>query len=238
MHCAHSSRRTSPSSRRPGLKAALLCLVVLLAACSRFQHPTSSSAGSGGAAQAAIGDGDRPTLQVGRLAILTPTADPAHEEDRQTVASAFTKTLTELRPELAPIPLAKTLSSINAAGLADAYGRMYANYKETGLFDATLLRKIGPAVGVRYFAQLKLAAYDQSASGGMFSFMGLSLGRQQTADVRLYLEIWDSVDGTIVWEKSDEKSEKKRSLILTRTVNMDDVVDAVAKDLVKQLPQG
>jgi len=230
MHCARSARAT--------VKAGLLCLVLLLAACSRFQHPTSSSAESGGAAQPVVADGKRPSLQAGGLAILTPTADPAHEEDRQTVAAVFTKTLTELRPELAPIPLAKTLSSINAAGLADTYGRMYAGYKNTGVFDAELLHKIGPAVGARYFAQLKLAAYDESSSGGMFSFMGLSLGRQQTADVRLYLEIWDSVDGTIVWEKSEEDSEKKRSLVLTRTVRMDDVVEAVAKDLIKQLPKG
>jgi hypothetical protein len=235
MHCVHSGKATP--SGRAGLRAALLCLVVLLAACSRFQH--SSSANSGGAAPAAIADATRPNLQAGGLAILTPTADSAHEADRETVAAAFTKTLTELRPELAPVPLTRTLSAINAAGLADAYGRMYANYKETGLFDAALLRKIGPAVGARYLVQLKLGTYDKSSgSGGLFSFMGVGLLHQQTGDVRISLEIWDSVDGTMVWEKSDEKSEKKRSLILTRTVNMDDVVDSVAKDLVKQLPQG
>ena len=236
MHCARS-RRATPC-RRAGLKAALLCLAVLLAACGRFQHSTSASTDPGGTAPAVIADARRPSLQAGGLAILTPTADPAHEEDRQTVAAVFTRTLTELRPELSPIPLAKTLSSSNAAGLADAYGRMYTGYKVSGVFDAELLRKIGPAVGVRYFAQLKLAAYDESSSGGMFSFMGLSLGRQQTADVRLYLEIWDSVDGTIVWEKSEEDSEKKHSLILTRTVKMDDLVEAVTKDLIKRLPKG
>jgi hypothetical protein len=237
MHCARSARATPFGGG--GLKAGLLCLVLLLAACSRFQHPTSFSADSGGAAQAVIADGKRPSFRAGGLAILTPTADSAHEADRETVAATFTKTLTELRPELAPIPLTRTLSAINAAGLADAYGRMYANYKETGLLDVTLLRKIGPAVGARYLVQLKLGTYDQgSASGGLFSFMGVSLLRQQTGDVRISLEIWDSVDGTMVWEKSDEKSQKKRSLILTRTVNMDDVVESVAKDLVKQLPQG
>lgn len=232
MAASRNCRRRSRC--RPAV--ALFCLAVVLAGCGALRHAGQPAAAADGGADA-VG-GQLPDLRAGGLAILTPTAAGGHEEDRQTVALIFAATLAEQRPELPVIPMAKALSAINGAGLADTYARMYVAYKDTGLFEGQLVRQIGRAVGARYLVQLKLASFGQEGTGGVFSFMGLSLGREQTATVRLFVQIWDSVDGKIVWERSDEASEKKRSLIRARTIKMEDVVKSDATMLIKQLPRG
>jgi hypothetical protein len=225
---------------RPIRLAGVLCLAWVVAGCGGLRHAGDRPAGE---ALAQSGketktDSQSLALQAGGLAILTPTAASGHEEDRQTVAMIFATALAEQRPDLSAIPMATALSAINAAGLADTYAHMYLAYKDTGLFDAALVHRIGQAIGARYLVQLKLASFDQSGGGGMFSFMGLSLGHQQTATVRLFAQLWDSVEGRIVWERSNEASERKRSLIRTRTIKMEDVVKSDAEALIKELPHG
>jgi Curli production assembly/transport component CsgG len=140
-------------------------------------------------------------------------------------------------PDLTVMPLGKTLSAINAAGLAGPYQQMYLAYKNTGLFDGQSLHQIAQAIGARYLVELKLGSFDQQASGGVVSFLGLSLGHKATADLRLTLQIWDSQDGKVVWERSTEQSDTKRSFIVTRTVKMADVETSAAEELIRQLPR-
>ena len=179
----------------------------------------------------------RVALHDAKLAVLRPTASSGHEEDRQTLALIFTDTLGKLRPDLSTMPLATTLSAINAAGLAGSYDRIYVAYKNTGLFDGQALQKIAQAVGARYLIQLKLGSFDQGSTNGMFSLLGVSLGHKQTANLRLIVQIWDGTDGKIVWERSAEDSETKRSFIRIRTIKMEDVAKSAAEELVKQLPR-
>ena len=46
--------------------------------------------------------------------------------------------------------LAETLGAVNKAGLADTYKRMYEDSRDTGLFSADALRRVGTATGSRY----------------------------------------------------------------------------------------
>lgn len=211
--------------------AALLAAALLLSACSgpRVSHPEAAAKID----RAATGS----AFRAGGFALLTPTSSSDHQADRQSVADIFAAALKSQRPDIPVTDLPATLSAINAAGLATAYGRLYASYKETGLFDREPLRQIGQAVRARYLVQLSLASFSQESSGGMFSMMGVSLGKQQSATVRLLAQVWDSTEGKIVWEQSDEASERKRSLIRSRTIKMEDVVKASAKDLIKALPR-
>jgi ABC-type uncharacterized transport system auxiliary subunit len=219
--------------RRRGVTVLLVALTTVLSGCSPFRQGSDAAAKSDNA----------PTVETplalhdGSVALITPTAAPAHEEDRQALADIFTDALVKSRPDLAVIPLGKTLSAINTAGLAGPYERMYLAYKNTGLFDGQSLHEIAQAVGARYLVELKLGSFEQQTSGGMVSFLGLGLGRRATADLRLTLQIWDGQDGKIVWERSTEQSDTKRSFILTRTVKMADVEKSAADELIKQLPR-
>jgi hypothetical protein len=61
---------------------------------------------------------------------------------------------------------------------------------------ADALRRVSAATGARYLAQIKLQGFGQG-SKGRFGFLGLRVSETLYGDVRLYLQIWDSRDGSI-----------------------------------------
>jgi len=144
-------------------------------------------------------------LEAGGLAFLTPSTVTGQEEDRQTLALLFTEALSRARPDLPLVPLPVVLSAVNRAKLIDDYQQMYANYRLTGVFDSDILERVARATGARYLAQLKLARFEQGAKG-RFGMFGLNVTQTQFASMRLFLQIWDSADGSVAWEGIDELS--------------------------------
>jgi hypothetical protein len=227
------NRRTADrAALRAGLIVCRLCLTVALTACGQLGN-AAVPAGSTVAAP----EGLSSSLRDGGIAILMPTAPSDNQGDRQTVAQVFTNKLTELRPDLPVIALPKTLSAINAAGLSEPYNRMLGVYRDTGLFDGPTLGSISHAVGARYLVQINIGSFDESSGGGLFgSIVGISLVRKDTGTVRLTAQIWDANEGKIVFEDSNQASEKKRSLVIARTVKMEDVATSAAQEIIKKLP--
>ena len=173
-------------------------------------------------------------LEAGGLAFLTPSSVTGQEEDRQPLALVFANVLAEQRKDIRIVGLPQTLSAVNRAGLTDAYKHMYQDYRDSGVFEPGLLRQIGEATGVRYVAQLKMAYFRQEAKG-RFSMFGLSLVQTQAANIRLFLQIWDTHDGSIVWEGSNELN-RAYDTLSERSVSFDLVVRDSARELIAKLP--
>jgi hypothetical protein len=173
-------------------------------------------------------------LRQGGLAFLTPSTVTGQEEDKQALANVFAATLRQERPDIRTVSLPETISAVNRAGLADAYRSMYHDYRETGVFDAASMRKVAQAAGVRYLAQLKLATLRQGARG-RFSLLGLSVLQTHYANLRVFLQIWDSRDGSIAWEGIDEvtfaiDSQRERPFTFRA------IAGHAARDLMQRLP--
>lgn len=173
-------------------------------------------------------------LAEGGLAFLTPSTVTGQEEDKQSLAYMFAATLKTQRPEIRFDALPQTIGAVNRAGLADAYRRMYHDYRDTGVFDAAVLRQVAQAAGVRYLVQLKLANMEQGARG-RFSLLGLSLLNTQYANMRVFLQVWDSRDGSIAWEGIDEVS-MAYDTGQERRVTFRRIAERAAKDLIASLP--
>ena len=173
-------------------------------------------------------------LREGGLAFLTPSTVTGQEEDKQTLAYVFASTLQSERPDIKFIPLSRTISAVNRAGLADAYRKMYSDYRDTGVFEADMMRRVAQAAGVRFLGQLKLARMEQN-SRGRFGVLGLNLLNTQYANMRVFFQVWDSRDGTIVWEGIDEVTlaiDTGRELPMSFQL----VAEQAAKNLVQRLP--
>lgn len=168
------------------------------------------------------------------LAFITPSTVTGQEEDKQNLAFVFAKVLKERRPEIPLVSLPETLSAINRAGLAEEYRAMYADYRDTGIFKKESLRKVGQITGTRYLAQLKLSNFTQD-SKGRFNFLGLRLLQTKQANIRLFFQIWDSQDGSIVWEGTEELNYTWDTPKET-PVTFQLVVGEVARNLVGRLP--
>lgn len=176
----------------------------------------------------------RGDLEAAGLAFITPSTVTGQEQEKEAVALTFTDVLKAERPGLELATLAQTLGAVNKAGLAERYKRMYEEYRDTGLFSADALRRVGAATGKRYIAQLKLQGFSQS-SKGRFGFLGLRLVETHYADVRLFLTIWDTRDGSIGWEAMHELRIARDSTG-EEPLTLRNVIEHSARELIARLP--
>ena len=173
-------------------------------------------------------------LEASGIAFITPSTVTGQEQEKQVVALTFADVIKRERPGLRVVTLAETLGAINKAGLAVDYTRMYDEYRDTGLLTRDVLQRIGTATGTRYLVQLKLQGFGQG-SKERFGVLGLRIVETQFAHVRLFLQIWDSSDGTIAWEGTQEMRISTDSVreepVMQRTV-----LEHTAHDLIAKLP--
>jgi hypothetical protein len=173
-------------------------------------------------------------LDAAGIAFLTPSTVTGQEQEKQAVALAFADVLKRERRGLRVVTLAETLGAVNKAGLADDYKRMYDDYRDTGLLSREVLRRVSAATGTRYLAQLKLQGFGQGAKE-RFGVFGLRIVQTQYGHVRLFLQIWDSSDGSIAWEGMQELRISQETMS-EEPVMQHTVLEHTARDLVAKLP--
>lgn len=173
-------------------------------------------------------------LETHGLGFITPSTVTGQEQDIQSLAFIFASRLKELRPDIRVVSLPEVLSAVNQAGMADEYKQMYTDYSDTGIFKQESLRKVGQITGVQYLAQLKLSSFNQN-SKGRFSFLGLRVLQTKEANIRLFLQIWNSEMGSIVWEGTEELNyawDTSRE----KPVTFQLMVEEIAGNLINKLP--
>jgi hypothetical protein len=177
---------------------------------------------------------DKNDLETYGLAFITPSTVTGQEEDKQTLAFAFANVMQESRPDIHLLTLAETISAINVANMAEDYKLMYVDYRDTGVFKHDLLKKVGEVTGTRYLAQLKLSDFSQN-SKARFNLFGFRLLQTKEANIRIFFQIWDSVDGTIAWEGTEEMS-YSWDTGSEKPVTFRRIVEKTANNLITLLP--
>jgi hypothetical protein len=173
-------------------------------------------------------------LEAGGVAFITPSTVTGQEQEKQAVALTFSDVLKSERKSLRVVTLAETLGALNKAGLADEYKHMYDDYRDTGLLARPVLRRVGEATGSRYLIQLKLQGFGQG-SKERWGFLGLRVVETQYAHVRLFFQVWDSTDGSIVWEAMQEMRVSHETMT-EEPVMQRAVLERTAQDLIAKLP--
>jgi len=208
------------------MRAALAVLCLALAGCYGTQiYPTLQEQ------RISLSPGD---LEAGGVAFITPSTVTGQEQETQGLALIFADVLKQARPGLRVVTLAETLGAVNRAGLADAYKHMYNDYRDTGLFSAQVLRKVGGATGARYMAQLKLQGFEQG-SRDRFGILGIRIVETKYAHIRLFLQVWDSRESTIAWEGMQEMRQSSDTMT-EEPVMLRTVLERTARDLIARLP--
>jgi hypothetical protein len=173
-------------------------------------------------------------LETYGLAFITPSTVTGQEEDKQTLAFAFAKVMQEQRPDIRVVTLPETISAINIADATADYKLMYVDYRDTGVFKRELLKKVGDITGTRYLSQLKLSEFSQN-SNDRFSLFGLRLLQTKEANIRMFFQIWDSSNGAIAWEGTEEMS-YSWDTGSEKPVTFRTIVEKTAQNLVSRLP--
>jgi hypothetical protein len=173
-------------------------------------------------------------LEASGIAFITPSTVTGQEQEKEAVALTFTDMLKSERPALKVSTLAETLGAVNKAGMTESYKRMYEDYRDTGLFSADTLWRVGAATGSRYIAQLKLQGFNQGSKNRL-GLLGLRLIETHYADVRLFFQIWDSRDGSIAWEAMQELRIARES-VTEEPVMLRKLLEHSARELIAKLP--
>ena len=173
-------------------------------------------------------------LSANGIAFITPSTATGQEEEKQGLALMVADILKKKRTDIRCVTLAETLSAVNKADLSEDYKGMYTDYRDTGLFKKDILKKVGELTGTRYVAQLKLANFNQG-NRDRLSVLGLRLIETRKADIRLILQIWDTTDGTIVWEGAEELS-YATDTPFAGNVPLRIMVEEVSENLIANMP--
>lgn len=168
------------------------------------------------------------------LTFITPTTITGMEEDKQFLALTFSHALKKLRPELKISDLSNALGAINKSNLTDDYAKMYNNYRATGIFNKNTLQQIGKITDNRYICQLKLGHFA-SQQQGRWGMLGLNIYDTEKANLRLFVQIWDSHTGIIVWEAAQEVT-YAHDTMSEDAVTFERMIRLAAKDVAKILP--
>jgi hypothetical protein len=208
------------------MRVIALCAVLFVVGCSTQGETRSASKVNA----PLLGPG---MLEEHGLAFLTPTTGPDFHQDKHALALVFAATLGEMRPAVRIVPLAQTLGAVNRAGLIQNYQRMYQGFEATGALERDALGKLRGVTGARYFVLLQLGDFNQSGAAST------STARQSRsspmAQIRLFAQIWDSIDGTIAWEGIDEVSSAANAGSGSGA-NFTSLVERAARDLAVRLP--
>jgi hypothetical protein len=179
------------------------------------------------------GTGANVLLAADGIGVLTPAAPTGQESDKQALGDAVGSALQNGSPGIRVISLSDTLSAINRAGLARDYSSMLNEYELTGILERDGLRRIGQASGVRYFAKLNLGNFTQS-SDKRLSIAGIRMFDTWRANIRVHLEIWDSMTGEIAWQGNEELVFAREG-VKERPVSFRQVADLASANLVKKI---
>jgi len=214
-----------PDRVTPRAQAAL-ALLSLLAGCT---GPQVYSQSQHHAISLEAGD-----LGAHGLAIITPSSVTGQEEDKQGLALTFAEALRGQRPDVRCVTLAETVGAINRNGLARAYREMYDDYQRTGILRRDTLRSLSHLTGTRYLLQLKLASFGQG-SQNRWGALGFRIVDTHYARIRLFVQIWDSADGSVAWEGSEEL-DYAYDTTREQAASFREVVTATADRLIGRLP--
>ncbi len=172
-------------------------------------------------------------LEGAAIGFITP--GPADGlEDRWILLDMLAETLKERRKQVKVILPSEFLSLVNQAGIAREYNEMIKDYQTSGILDKDILATVGRAAGAEYLIHLRLTSFDQFAAIRL-NLLGLRTIDSQQAKIRLFVQIWHTGHGTIVWAGSGEGI-ITRERFRARPVSFNELARVACERLVEKLP--
>ena len=126
------------------------------------------------------------------------------------------------------------MNRLTDKGLATEYADLRAGFARNGMLDRQRLRRIGSGLGSQYVLLPGLAQFGEEILD-KFEAAGIKLVRNRVTTLRLWLQLWDSQTGHIVWELSGEGTTASVFLSPKQTVALEQIA---RKLLVRMIQDG
>jgi hypothetical protein len=137
---------------------------------------------------------------VATLGLVTPAALQGFSPS---LSLALTAALSQASPPIRGIPTYETVNRLNEKGLAADYTEMISDFPRSGILDRERLQRIGSALGSKYVLQPGLAEFSQAITD-RFEIGGWKLLKTRLTSLRLWLRLWDTQTGQMLWESAGE----------------------------------
>ena len=210
------------SLRRRITRALLTVSTAFSAGCSTPFHLSdayiTSTPRSGGL--------DAAVLTCEPVATLDPVAPSSIQGLGPTVSYALTIALWQASPPIRAVPMPEMVNRVTDQGLAAEYADMLMNPTRGRLLQRERLRRIGVALGSRYVLQPGLAEFSQTLLDKL-DVSGLQLIRTRMSALRLWLQLWDTETGHLLWESTGEVTVLEPVLRQDITVSLDSIARAL-----------
>jgi hypothetical protein len=139
-----------------------------------------------------------------------------------TLSYALIAALSEASPPVRGIPDQETVNMLNRKGMAADYADLISGFARSGILEHERLQRIGSALGSRYALLPGLAEYSQVIVD-RFDFAGFKLIQIRVTTLRVWLQLWDTRTGQILWQATGESTAGTRLLRPERTVPLDEM---------------
>lgn len=157
--------------------------------------------------------------QVATLGLLTPAGLQGFNPP---LSHALNAALSEASPPIRGIAAHETVNVLNQQGLAAEYGTLIAGFGRGGILESKPLRRIGSALSSRYVLLPGLAEFNQVIIDRL-SIYGWNFIQSRVTTLRLWLQLWDTQTGKIVWESAGEVTVATKLLRSEQTVPLDEI---------------
>jgi hypothetical protein len=142
-------------------------------------------------------------LQDEPVTTLVPIAPGSLQGSSPVVSLALATALARVKPAIRTISAFETVNRLTDRGLAEEYGHLLSGFASTGMLERQRLRRIGSGLGARYVLLPGVAQLDETIID-RFEAGGLKLLRNRVTTLRLWLQLWDTQSGHLVWESAGE----------------------------------
>jgi hypothetical protein len=96
-----------------------------------------------------------------------------------------------------------------------------------------LLRPIGSELGSHYLLLPGLAEFDQTIMD-KYDFLGVKLVRTRVTTLLLWLQLWDTQTGRILWESAGELTAATALLSAKRTVPLEKLAQELWLEMIQE----
>jgi hypothetical protein len=139
-----------------------------------------------------------------------------------TLSYALIAALSEASPPIRGISDNETLNKLNGQALAAEYGDLISGFARSGILERERLQRIGSALDSSYVLLPGLAEYNQVIIDRI-SIYGWNVIQSRVTTLRVWLQLWDTKMGQILWQSSGEITLATRLLRPERTVPLDEI---------------
>jgi hypothetical protein len=138
------------------------------------------------------------------------------------LSHALNAALSEVSPPIRGIAAHETVNMLNEKGQAAQYGALIAGFGRAGSLEREPLQRIGSALSSRYVLLPGLAEFNQVIIDRL-SIYGWNLIQSRVTTLRLWLQLWETQTGKILWESAGEVTVATKLLRSEQTVALDDI---------------